>query len=109
MSQAKDQTTAEEQAAEARKDENVYTLLCPYTTPGGREVKELTLRERLKARDIREINRRTKKPEDYEMSGVAVMCGMIEDDILDMDARDYLALRDRFFRRVGITGGVSEG
>lgn len=109
MSQAKDQTTTEEQAAEAQKDENVYTLLCPYTTPGGREVKELTLRDRLKARDIREINRRTKKPEDYEMSGVAVMCGMIEDDILDMDARDYLALRDRFFRRVGITGGVSEG
>ena len=37
------------------------------------------------------------------------MCGMVEDDLLDMDARDYLALRDRFFRLVGITGDVSAG
>ena len=94
---------------EAVKDENVYTLLFPYTTPDGREVKEIPLRERLKARDIREINRRTKKAEDYEMSGVAVMCGLVEDDLLDMDAQDYLALRDRFFRCVGIAGDVSAG
>lgn len=94
---------------EAVKDENVYTLLFPYTTADGREVKEIPLRERLKARDIREINRRTKKAEDYEMSGVAVMCGLVEDDLLDMDAQDYLALRDRFFRCVGIAGDVSAG
>lgn len=97
-------------AAEVQaKDENLYTLLYPYTTADGREVKEIPLRERLKARDIREINRRTKKAEDYEMSGVAVMCGLVEDDLLDMDAQDYLALRDRFFRCVGIAGDVSAG
>lgn len=93
----------------AGKEETTYTLLFPYTTADGREVKEIPLRERLKARDIREINRRTKKAEDYEMSGVAVMCGLVEDDLLDMDAQDYLALRDRFFRRVGIAGDVSAG
>ena len=86
--------------------ENTYTLRFP---PDGRELKEISLRPRLTARDIREANRRTKKAEDYEMSGVAVMCGMVEDDLLDMDARDYLALRDRFFRLVGITGDVSAG
>lgn len=89
--------------------ENTYTLCFPYTTPDGRELKEISLRPRLTARDIREANRRTKKAEDYEMSGVAVMCGMVEDDLLDMDARDYLALRDRFFCLVGITGDVSAG
>lgn len=89
--------------------ENTYTLRFPYTTSDGRELKEISLRPRLTARDIREANRRTKKAEDYEMSGVAVMCGMVEDDLLDMDARDYLALRDRFFRLVGITGDVSAG
>lgn len=101
MSEVKEQETV--------KDENVYTLLFPYATPDGREVREITLRDRLKARDIREINRRTKKAEDYEMSGVAVMCGLVEDDLLDMDAQDYLALRDRFFRCVGIAEDVSAG
>ena len=89
--------------------ENLYTLLYPYTTPDGWEVKEISVRPRLTARDMREINRRTKKAEDYETSGVAVMCGMVEDDLLDMDAQDYLALRDRFFRCVGIAGDVSAG
>ncbi len=98
-----------EQAQEAARNENRYTLLYPYTTPDGREVKEISVRPRLTARDMREINRRTKKAEDYETSGVAVMCGMVEDDLLDMDAQDYLALRDRFFRRVGIAGDVSAG
>lgn len=99
----------ESPAPEAKKDETVYALLFPYAAPDGRELKEISLRPRLTARDIREINRRTKKAEDYEMSGVAVMCDMLEDDLLDMDARDYLALRDRFFRCVGIAGSVSEG
>lgn len=98
-----------EPAQEAARNENRYTLLFPYATPDGREVREITLRDRLKARDMREINRRTKKAEDYETSGVAVMCGMVEDDLLDMDAQDYLALRDRFFRCVGIAGDVSAG
>lgn len=97
-----------EQPKEAVKDEHSYTLLFPYTTVDGRELKEINLRPRLTARDIREANRRTKKAEDYEISGVAVMCDMLEDDLLDMDARDYLALRDRFFRLVGVTGDVSE-
>lgn len=97
-----------EQPKEAVKDERTYTLLFPYTTPDGRELKEISLRPRLTARDIREANRRTKKAEDYEISGVAVMCDMLEDDLLDMDARDYLALRDRFFRLVGVTGDISE-
>lgn len=101
--------TEESPALEAKKDETVYTLLFPYATSDGRELKEINLRPRLTARDMREINRRTKRAEDYEVSGVAVMCGMVEDDLLDMDARDYLALRDRFFRRVGIAGSVSEG
>ena len=99
----------ESPAPEAKKDETTSSLLFPYTTPDGRELKEISLRERLTARDMREISRRTKRAEDYELSGVAVMCGMVEDDLLDMDARDYLALRDRFFRRVGIAGSVSEG
>lgn len=99
---------AKEQVKEAVKGENTYTLLFPYTTPDGRELKEISLRPRLTARDIREANRRTKKAEDYEISGVAVMCDMLEDDLLDMDARDYLALRDRFFRLVGVTGDISE-
>lgn len=89
--------------------ENVYMLRFPYAAPDGRELKEISLRPRLTARDIREINRRTKRAEDYELSGVAVMCDMLEDDLLDMDARDYLALRDRFFRCVGIAGSISEG
>ena len=97
-----------EQPQEAVKDEHTYTLLFPYTMTEGRELKEINLRPRLTARDIREANRRTKKAEDYEISGVAVMCDMLEDDLLDMDARDYLALRDRFFRLVGVTGDVSE-
>ena len=97
-----------EQPQEAVKDEHTYTLLFPYTMADGRELKEINLRPRLTARDIREANRRTKKAEDYEISGVAVMCDMLEDDLLDMDARDYLALRDRFFRLVGVTGDVSE-
>lgn len=97
-----------EQPQEAVKDEYTYTLLFPYTMTDGRELKEVNLRPRLTARDIREANRRTKKAEDYEISGVAVMCDMLEDDLLDMDARDYLALRDRFFRLVGVTGDVSE-
>lgn len=108
--EAAGEVQAEEvKAANNQKCETTYTLLFPYTTADGREVKEIPLRERLKARDIREINRRTKKAEDYEMSGVAVMCGLVEDDLLDMDAQDYLALRDRFFRCVGITGDVSAG
>lgn len=97
-----------EQPKEAVKDEHTCTLLFPYTMTDGRELKEIRLRLRLTARDIREANRRTKKAEDYEISGVAVMCDMLEDDLLDMDARDYLALRDRFFRLVGVTGDVSE-
>lgn len=99
----------ESPAPEAKKNETTYSLLYPYATPDGRELKDISLRERLTARDMREISRRTKRAEDYELSGVAVMCGMVEDDLLDMDARDYLALRDRFFRRVGIAGSVSEG
>lgn len=99
----------ESPAPEAKKNETVYALLYPYATPDGRELKDISLRERLTARDMREISRRTKRAEDYELSGVAVMCGMVEDDLLDMDARDYLALRDRFFRCVGIAGSVSEG
>jgi len=89
--------------------ENVYTLKYPYTTPAGQELKVVTLRDRLTARDLREVNRRTDKPEDYEMAGVSVLSGLPVEDILDMDAEDYLALRDRFFRRVGISGRVQEG
>ena len=48
MSEVKEQETV--------KDENVYTLLFPYATPDGREVREITLRDRLKARDIRELS-----------------------------------------------------
>lgn len=99
----------ESPALEEKRNETRYALLIPYATPDGREVKEIEVRPRLTARDMREISRRTKRAEDYELSGVAVMCGMVEDDLLDMDARDYLALRDRFFRRVGIAGSVSEG
>lgn len=99
----------ESRIPEAKKDDTVYTLLFPYATPDGRELKVIDVRPRLTARDMREINRRTKKAEDYEMSGVAVMCGLVEDDLLDMDAQDYLALRDRFFRCVGIAGDVSAG
>lgn len=114
MNQKEEQFAGEVQAEEVKaannqKDETTYSLLFPYATPDGRELKEISLRPRLTARDMREINRRTKRAEDYELSGVAVMCGMVEDDLLDMDARDYLALRDRFFRRVGIAGSVSEG
>ncbi len=91
-----------------KEQERVYTLRYPYTTPAGLELKEVTLRDRLTARDIREVNRRTQSPDEYEMSGVSVLCGLPVEDIMDMDAEDYLALRDIFFLRVGIAGRIQE-
>ena len=84
-------------------------LSVPYTTPAGEKLTEVTVRPRLTVHDLREIQRRTEKPEDYEVNGVAVLCNMPADDLLDMDARDYMPLRDRFFELVGIKDGISRG
>lgn len=100
---------SQDKKEEATVEDGIYVLRYPYTTPAGQELKQVDLRQRLKARDIREINRRTSTPDEYEMAGVSVMCGIPVEDILDMDAEDYLALRDRFFRRVGIAARLQEG
>lgn len=87
--------------------DNVFTLSAPYVTPAGEELKEVRPKTRFTVRDMREINRLTDRPEDYEIAGVAIMCGLPMEDLLDMDARDYMPLRDRFFDLVGAPKVVS--
>lgn len=87
--------------------DNVVTLSVPYTTPAGVELKEVRPKTRFTVRDMREITRLTDRPEDYEIAGVAIMCGLPFEDLLDMDARDYMPLRDRFFGCVGVSKSLS--
>lgn len=84
-------------------------LAVPYTTAAGEKLEEVGCKIRLTVRDMREINRRTDTPEDYEINGVAVLCGLASDDLLDMDARDYMSLRDRFFDQIGASKVISRG
>ena len=87
--------------------DNLFTLSAPYTTPAGEALKEVRPKTRFTVRDMREGNRLTDRPEDYDSAGVALMCGLPVEDLLDMDARDYMPLRDRFFDLVGAPKMVS--
>ncbi len=77
-------------------------LLFPYTAPSGQVIEELTTR-RLKVKDIKSISRQAGGDEaQMETLGVALMAGVIPEDLDEMDAEDYQVLKGRFLEVLGL-------
>jgi len=78
-------------------------LKYPFTAGSGETVAEIAIR-RLKVRDLKAISKEA--PNDLveqELIGVARMCGMVPEDLQEMDAADYQAVRERFRDVMGVS------
>ncbi|QWF64306.1 phage tail assembly protein (plasmid) [Ralstonia solanacearum] len=83
---------------------NEITLQHPYTTAAGQEIRTVTPR-RLKVKDLKVIGEQSEGSEVLlELNGVARMCGLVPEDLDEMDAADYQAVKARFLECVGVTG-----
>jgi hypothetical protein len=77
-------------------------LKYPFTTANGEKVGKIVI-HRLKVKDLKAISREA--PNDVieqELIGVARMCGMIPEDLQEMDAADYQTVRERFRDVMGV-------
>lgn len=75
----------------------------PFTTAAGQKIESVATR-RLKVRNLRAISEKAGgNPAQIELLGVAWMVDMIPEDLDEMDAADYQAVKGRFLEFVGIT------
>ena len=80
------------------------TLQYPFTTAAGQKVSAVTIR-RLKVKDLKAIGEQSGGNEVLlELNGVARMCGLVPEDLDEMDAADYQVVKARFLEFVGVTG-----
>ncbi|STQ91409.1 phage tail assembly protein [Iodobacter fluviatilis] len=87
----------------------VITMQFPFTTAAGVKVESVTTR-RLKVKDLKSIGERSGGSEtQLELNGVALMCNLVPEDLEEMDAADYQAVKGRFLEVVGITGSDLAG
>ncbi|ARU23674.1 hypothetical protein RSSE_c3291 [Ralstonia solanacearum] len=83
---------------------NAIPLQYPFTTAAGEQISSVTTR-RLKVKDLRAIGEQSGGSEVLlELNGVARMCGLVPEDLDEMDAADYQAVKTRFLEFVGVTG-----
>lgn len=76
----------------------------PFTTAAGQKVESLTLR-RLKVKDLKQIGEQSAGNEvQLELLGVGRMCGLVIEDLEEMDAADYQRLKARFLEYLGVAG-----
>ncbi|CBJ43017.1 phage tail assembly protein [Ralstonia solanacearum] len=79
------------------------TLKYPFTTAAGQEIRSTTIR-RLKVKDLKTIGEQSGGNEVLlELNGVARMCGLVPEDLDEMDAADYQVVKARFLEFVGVT------
>lgn len=94
------------------KDAAYVALVCgrdsiplqfPYRTVAGVEISKVDT-QRFKKKDLDSIKARAAGDEmQYEILGVAAMCGIVPEDLDDMDAADFYVVRARFLEYVGVT------
>ncbi|RAS18939.1 tail assembly chaperone E/41/14-like protein [Microvirgula sp. AG722] len=79
-------------------------LQYPFITAAGQQVDTVAVR-RLKVRDLKVIGEQSGGNEVLlELNGVARMCGLVPEDLDEMDAADYQVVKARFLAFVGVTG-----
>jgi len=79
------------------------SLQFPYRTVAGVEISKVDT-QRFKKKDLDSIKARAAGDEmQYEILGVAAMCGIVPEDLDDMDAADFYVVRARFLEYVGVT------
>ncbi|ALS60668.1 phage tail assembly protein [Pandoraea norimbergensis] len=84
-------------------------LQYPFTTAAGQKLSAVTVR-RLKVKDLKAIGEQSGGSEvSLELNGVARMCNLVPEDLDEMDAADYQAVKARFLEFVGITGKPAVG
>lgn len=70
-------------------------LKFPLKLADGRELTSLTLR-RAKVRDLKQAMKVNEKTEDQEIGLIAQLCGLLPEDLEEMDLADYRQLQDAF-------------
>lgn len=71
----------------------------PFKTGSGEELKEVTLQRRPKVKDYKEARRIAGAEaggDEVEMAMIAVLSGLIYEDLAEMDFADYQAIAARF-------------
>ncbi|MHA6912996.1 phage tail assembly protein [Ralstonia pseudosolanacearum] len=82
---------------------NEIALQHPFSTAAGQTVSTVTIR-RLKVKDLKAIGEQSGGSEVLlELNGVARMCGLVPEDLDEMDAADYQVVKTRFLEFVGVT------
>lgn len=82
---------------------NTVALQYPFSTAAGQTVSTVTIR-RLKVKDLKAIGEQSGGSEVLlELNGVARMCGLVPEDLDEMDAADYQVVKARFLEFVGVT------
>ena len=70
-------------------------LKYPVQLASGKALSKLTLR-RAKVADLREASRGSASQEDQEVALLALLAGLLPEDVLELDLADYKALQDAF-------------
>lgn len=76
------------------------TLKHPFTTAAGQRIETLTMR-RAKVKDLMAANRLGSSPEDQEIGLIAMLTGLVPEDVQEMDLADYTHAQSYFRRLVG--------
>ena len=70
-------------------------LKYPVQLASGKTLDKLALR-RAKVADLREASRGSASQEDQEVALLALLAGLLPEDVLELDLADYKALQDAF-------------
>lgn len=71
------------------------SLKYPVQLASGKTLDKLVLR-RARVADLKEASRGNPSPEDQEVALLARLCGLLPEDLLELDLADYKALQDAF-------------
>jgi hypothetical protein len=80
---------------------DIFPLTYPFTTVAGVKVEQITLK-RLTLKDLKQAQKVSKNPADWDDLLIARSSGMLPEDIDGMDLADYMTLQDRFQEITGL-------
>lgn len=79
------------------------TLVHPFTTAAGTRIERVELK-RLTVKDLKQVRKISKNPEDWDEPLIARSTGILPEDLDNMDLADYLELQRRFQKITGMAG-----
>lgn len=77
-------------------------LAHPYSTAAGVRIEKLTMR-RPKVKDQRAVRRQFSADADVEVALLARLCGIVQEDLDDMDEMDYTKLQTAYLSFRGLS------